>query len=233
MTKVNIDLGVDTSFGVSASASVTAGAEQTTTVGFDSKTKFLFQSGWNLSAFSASCSYSMKEWLITGTLYRSTGTFAKYATKSIDIGCQSFFGGAGTVDIASKDNLQFLAGIAIRARVSQSQSATELAGDKCGALLLTSVGDCKIEKCDAINVKVDEAKCVAISQSNGVSIYGEKVNLLPSDGVQIFNNAVTIDDTSVNWFKKSLIAKPDNVDMLNVSFKNGHVSIPDQADIDV
>lgn len=233
MSKVNIDLGASTSFGLSASASVTAGAHQETAVGFDSTTKFLFQCGLNLSLLNLSCSYSTKEWLITGKLYRSTGSFAKFATKSIDAGCKSFFSGGEDVNISSKDKVTFISSNAIKVRVDRQQLPTELAGDACGVLLLHSSGTCKIEKCTDIGISIGAAqvkKCVCISKSDSdmaVSLYDDKVKLNSNSGVNIFDNAVSVGAENVSWFDNVMEAQEDNVNMINLKSKPGLVRVAD------
>lgn len=94
MTKTNIDLGEVTSVGVSASATVASGTEQSTTVGFDRATKYLFHEALDLNILNISCAYSVKEWLIANNHYRETGSVSKVATNNIDVGCKSFFAGA-------------------------------------------------------------------------------------------------------------------------------------------
>lgn len=234
MTKINIDLGVATSFGVSASAAVTAGSNQVTNVGFDSATKFLLQCGWNLSALGISCSYSLKDWLITGKSYRTSGLLSKYATKCIDIGCKSFFAGSNKVNISSKDKLSCISTNAIKVRVSKSQKSTELAGDESEVLLLDE-RDCKVGQCDdtkiLIGKEVGNQECVAINKDDGVSIFANKMQLTKTE-VKIFDTAVIVSSSAVCWLNKSLIAKDDSAKMLTVHFQNGSVKIEGNANME-
>lgn len=218
MTKTNIDLGADTSFGISASAAVTAGCLQETNVGFDSTTKFLMQCGLNISLLNMSCSYSLKEWLITGKKYRDSGLLSKYATQGIDIGCKSFFSGAGETKITSKDKVVLVSDAEIKVRVSKDQDIAVLSGDVRGALLLNRGGICKIEKCDVIKINIDGDEKVSINKSGTVSLGSDSVKL-DSDGVSIFNTAVSVGKEQVKWLDANLGASGEKVELLNNNIK--------------
>lgn len=222
MTKTNIDLGADTSFGISASADVTAGCLQETNVGFDSTTKFLMQCGWNRSALNMSCSYSLKEWLITGKKYRDSGLLSKYATQGIDIGCKSFFSGAGATTITSKDKVVLVSDAEIKVRVSKDQNIAVLSGDDRGALLLNSGGICKIEKCDVIKINIGGDEKVSINKSGTVSLGSDSVKL-DSDGVSIFETAVSVEDAQVTWLGNNLVAKEEDVKWHEIKFTQNSV----------
>lgn len=231
MTKTNIDLGADTSFGVSASAEVSAGALQETNVGFDSTTKFLMQCGWNISAFNMSCSYSLKEWLITGNSYRVSGLLSKYATKTIDIGCKSYFAGAAKIDITSKDKITFVSDNAIKVRVKSSAS-NDLADDDSGALLLDNDGNGKIEKCDDINITVKGKKCIDINKSGKISLCVDVVKLNSRSGLTIFDEAVSVGESNVCWLSKNLVADQQSCQFFQaVDFKQTGVKVNDGVEL--
>lgn len=225
MSKTNIDLGADTSFGVSASAEVSAGARQETNVGFDTTTKFLLQCGWNISAFNMSCSYSLKEWLITGKSYRVSGLLSKFATKTIDIGCKSYFAGAAQIDITSKDKITFVSNNAIKVRVKSSAS-NDLAGDDSGALWLDNGGNGKIEKCDDINIKVKGNECIDINKSGKISLCGGVVKLNSGSGLTIFDEAVSVGESNVCWLSKNLVADKESCKFFQaVNFEQTGVNV--------
>lgn len=241
MTKVNIDLGASTSLGFSLSAAVTAGSQQETTVGFDSSTKFLLQCGLNLSVWSTSCSYSLKDWLITGTAYRESGLLSKYATKSINAGCNAFFIGGDEIDILSKDKVELISNQNIKARVFAQQSPTSLANDDGDAAFLQiSENDCKLGKCDSIKINIGEAanptKCVVMSKSDSVStisLYKDCMKLDSEEGVKIFNDVVSVGKDSVTWLGKSFVAKGSDVKLLDesINVRSGLTQVKGKAEI--
>lgn len=154
MTKTNIDLGEVTSVGVSASATVAAGTNQSTTVGFDTATKYLFHAALDLNILNISSAYSVKEWLITNKHYRETGSVSKVATNNVEVGCKSFFAGGESFEIKACKKIQFVSGRQIKVRLNKNQPVGSLADDQSSVMELLSNGICKIKNCANIKIYV-------------------------------------------------------------------------------